>query len=206
MSLFAYPNQRYTSQLGLALYGMDEILAENFLLIDGTFSTGSTIFVNSALVTSPNFNNTTPAAPGGDTNVTFQVDINGNVSAYVPTAVSTPAGLDTQVQYNNAGAFGASSNFTFANNGPQTLWSNVAGAGNGGTLTIGRSSGGSENVLEIHTGFALGVAIYSHSSTGFKAPETAYYKSRGTQLAPTAVLNADTLAYPNQVFAYDGAV
>ena len=86
MSLYSYPNQRYTSQLGLALYGMDEILAENFLLIDGTFSAGSTIFVNSALVTSPNFNNTTPAAPAGNTNVIWQVDINGNVSAYVPTS------------------------------------------------------------------------------------------------------------------------
>ena len=84
MSLYQYPNQRYTSQLGLSLYGMDEVLAENFLLIDGTFGAGGTVNVNGALVANPNFNGTTPAAPGGDMNVTFQVDINGNVSAYVP--------------------------------------------------------------------------------------------------------------------------
>jgi hypothetical protein len=61
---------------------MDETLAENFLLIDGTFSAGSTINVNSGLVANPNFNSVTPAAPGGSANVTFQTDINGNVSAY----------------------------------------------------------------------------------------------------------------------------
>ena len=76
MSLFPYPNQRYSSQIGLALYGMDEILAENMLLIDGAFASGGTVNVNGSLVINPNFNGTTPAAPGGDTNVTFQVDIN----------------------------------------------------------------------------------------------------------------------------------
>ena len=79
MSLYPYPNQRYTSQLGLALFGMEETLAENFLLIDGTFGAGSTVNVNGSLVANPNFGSL-PAAPPGDTNVTFQVDINGNVN------------------------------------------------------------------------------------------------------------------------------
>jgi hypothetical protein len=87
MPPYQFPNQRYTSQLGLALYGMDEVLAENMLLIDGTFGAGSTVNVNGALVANPNFNGTTPAAPISNTNVTFQTDINGNVSAYVPSAI-----------------------------------------------------------------------------------------------------------------------
>ena len=109
MSLYPFPNQRYTSQLGLALYGMDEVLAENMLLIDGTFSAGSTVFVNSALVTSPNFNNTTPAAPAGKSNVIWQVDINGNVSAYVPTPAAggvTSLSGDSVV-YDNSMSVGA---------------------------------------------------------------------------------------------------
>lgn len=35
---------------------------------------------------SVNFNNTTPAAPTGNSNVTFQNDGSGNLSAYVPTS------------------------------------------------------------------------------------------------------------------------
>jgi hypothetical protein len=86
MSLFQYPNQRFTSQIGLALYGMDEILAENMLLIDAAYAAGSSININGSLVTAPNFNNTTPAAPGGDLNVVWQFDVNGNISAYVPVS------------------------------------------------------------------------------------------------------------------------
>jgi hypothetical protein len=35
------------------------------------------------IMASQNFNSTTPAAPAGATNVTFQADKQGNVSAYV---------------------------------------------------------------------------------------------------------------------------
>lgn len=46
----------------------------------------STVSVNSALVSDPNFNNTTPAPPGGFSNIIWQVDSNGNVSAYYATS------------------------------------------------------------------------------------------------------------------------
>src|ERR1017187_9597325 len=84
MSLFAYPNQRYTSQLGLALFGQDEVLAENFLLIDAAYAAGSSISVNGTLVPSPNLSSTLPVAPPGEQLATFQFDANGNISAYVP--------------------------------------------------------------------------------------------------------------------------
>lgn len=46
---------------------------------------------------SSNLNNTTPAAPGGNTNVTWQSDSSGNVSGYVPTGA---AGALVQIAQN----------------------------------------------------------------------------------------------------------
>ena len=204
MSVPYYPGSLYTPNLSLALYSIDSEIAENFVILDSAFGSGSSINVNGTLVASPNLNGTTPAAPGGDTNVTFQVDINGNVSAYVPTAASTPAGLDTQVQFNNGGVFGASSNFVFNSTGPQTTWNNILNVANGGTVTIGRSSGGSEQPLEIHTAFSNGEAIYTHSDTAFRAPTLGFARSNGTQASPTAVTGAGELGYIT-FSGYDGS-
>lgn len=53
---------------------------------------GSTVQVNGSIVTTPNFNGTDPAAPGGFTNVIWQVDGgNGNVSAYYATSGGSSA-------------------------------------------------------------------------------------------------------------------
>src|ERR1017187_3981016 len=109
MSLFAYPNQRYSSRLGLALFGQDEVLAENFLLIDAAYGAGSSINVDGTLVESPNLSSTTPPAPGGEELVTFQFDANGNISAYVP--IPAPGGVTSfsgdSVVYNNVLSAGA---------------------------------------------------------------------------------------------------
>ncbi len=40
---------------------------------------------------SSNFNDTTPSAPAGNTNVSWQTDGSGNDSAYVPTSLITEA-------------------------------------------------------------------------------------------------------------------
>jgi len=57
-----------------------------------------------------NLSNTTPAAPSGATNVTWQVDGSGNVSASVPIAVlvappaaPTGAGTPGEVAFDSAG-------------------------------------------------------------------------------------------------------
>jgi hypothetical protein len=50
-----------------------------------------------------------PASGGGTANF---LRADGTFAA--PTASATPAGADTQIQFNNAGAFGASANFTYA--------------------------------------------------------------------------------------------
>lgn len=75
--------------------------------------TSASISVNSALVSSANLNNTTPAAPGGKVNIIWQRSGN-NVSAYADGA--TPGGSDKQVQFNNAGAFGGSSELLWDRN------------------------------------------------------------------------------------------
>ena len=52
-----------------------------------------------------NLNNTTPAAPTGSTNVTWQEDVSGNVSAYVTTSAElTGSNIDLTAQGANIGS------------------------------------------------------------------------------------------------------
>ena len=104
-----YPGSLYTPNLGLALYSVDSIIAENFVILDAAYGAGSSIFVNGTLVESPNLSSTTPAAPGGQELVTFQYDSNGNISAYVPipAAGGVTSFTGDSVVYNNAASTGA---------------------------------------------------------------------------------------------------
>ena len=54
-------------------------------------ASGSTVRVNGTPITNPNFNDTTPAAPVGMTNVIWQFDAFGNVSAAYATSGTTVA-------------------------------------------------------------------------------------------------------------------
>ncbi len=97
-----------TPNLGLSLKGADPVVAENFYLIDTAFgSISASIEVNGSVVANPNFNNTTPAAPSGYTNVLWQYS-GSSVSAYVATGGGggTPGLPYGSVQGNNAGVFG----------------------------------------------------------------------------------------------------
>lgn len=135
MAVPYYPQITITPNLGLSLIGMDDVIAQDMILIDAAIGSGggSSVKVNGVTITNPNFNNTTPAAPGGDTNVTFQVDGSGNVSAFVPTSGGgTPGGLNTDVQFNDAGVFGGVSTFTFDKSAEQLLLSDA-----GSSLFIG---------------------------------------------------------------------
>jgi hypothetical protein len=77
-----YPPAGPTPFLHLSTFDMSTTLAMDMWLIDRAFGNGSSINVNGVLVQHPNLNNTTPVAPAGYTNVIFQVDSNGNISAY----------------------------------------------------------------------------------------------------------------------------
>lgn len=108
-----YPGSLVTPNLGLSLVGMDVEVAENFVILDaavgGGGGGGSTVRVNGTPITNPNFNGTTPAAPAGGTNVIWQFDLSGNVSAYVIGIGGTPGGLNTELQFNDNGVFGGTS-------------------------------------------------------------------------------------------------
>lgn len=107
-----------TPNLGLSLAGMDPIVAENFWLIDvfAAGGGGTSVFVNSVSVSNPNFNDTTPAAAANHLNVTWHVS-GSNVSASIDTSSIGAAGNTGDIQFNNAGVFDATDNFTWDVNG-----------------------------------------------------------------------------------------
>lgn len=57
---------------------------EGNIRVDFTGGGAAALKVNTALVASPNFSNTTPAATSGNQNVAWQIDVNGNISGSVP--------------------------------------------------------------------------------------------------------------------------
>ena len=95
-----YPagDAQYSTNLGLALWGADEVVVENFLLIDAAIGSGSSVQINGAVIPNVNFVNSAT--------VTFSV-VGSNVSA---TAASggTPGGSTGDIQFNNGGVFGGS--------------------------------------------------------------------------------------------------
>jgi len=104
-----------TPNVGFSLKGMDPIIAENFVLADAAIGTGggSSVKVNGSVITNPNFNGTTPAAPSGHTLVTWQFDGSGNVSAYITTpSGGSPGGPNHSIQYKvNSTTFGGLASF-----------------------------------------------------------------------------------------------
>jgi hypothetical protein len=93
MAITLYPggDNPVTPNFGLALYDMSYEMALNMIIIDtylGSGGGGSPVKVNGSTVLNPNFNGTTPAAPGGNTNVVFQVS-GSNISAYAPSGTVT---------------------------------------------------------------------------------------------------------------------
>jgi hypothetical protein len=143
MAVNLYPggDQPVTPNFGLALYGMELEMAYNFLIIDANLGGGGggSVHVNGSSVTNPNFNGTTPAAPGGNTNVTFQVS-GSNISAYVPSAGGS--GTVTSFSAGNIGSIITTSvatptstpalTFSLATELANTVW---AGPTSGGAVT-----------------------------------------------------------------------
>jgi hypothetical protein len=130
-----YPggDAQYSNNLGLALWGADEVVVENFLLIDAAIGSGSSVRINGSVISNPNFINSAT--------VTFSV-VGSNVSA---TAAS-PGGVTGDIQFNNgSGGFGGS---TF-------LWS---AANNQLTDVVGSTSITLGNVFPLSSiaGFSVG--------------------------------------------------
>jgi hypothetical protein len=76
------------------------------MLIDAAIGAGSSsVFINATKIASPNFNNSSPAAPVGNVNVTWQVS-GSSVSGYVPLGASggfvNPMTAHGDIIYENA--------------------------------------------------------------------------------------------------------
>ena len=211
MAVPYYPGALYTPKLGLGLFGQDEVLADNFVILDAAFGSGSSINVNGSLVISPNLNSTLPSAPAGKSNVVWQVDINGNVSAYASTAAwATLTGdlTETQVIPWDGATVGT----------PDTGISRIGAA----SLAIGNGTAGDFSgelactTLLVNTNTATNIAGYfttqgiewdgsgtnnvaalflTHNSHSAYGPNLYMGHSRGTQASPLPTLNSDVLSY-----------
>lgn len=103
---FIYPggDAQVTTNLGLATWGMDEVLAENMILIDAAVgSGGTTIQVNGITISNPNFNDSTPAAPAGKTNIIWQVT-GSSVSAYGNSGTVTSVAVTAPSEFSVSGS------------------------------------------------------------------------------------------------------
>ena len=222
MAVPYYPGALYTPKLGLGLFGQDEVLAENFVILDSAFGGGSSINVNGTLVVSPNLNSTLPSAPAGKSNVIWQVDINGNVSAYASTASSAWATLtgdltetqvipfdgptvgtpDTGISRLGAASLAIGNGTTGDLSGSLSLQTLTAvyAASTDNTVQVGIPAGG----ITCHLTYSNGVNLYTHSNSGFRAPTVSFYRSEGTQTTPSVLNAGDQLGYINFT-GYDGS-
>jgi hypothetical protein len=111
------------------------------------------------------------------TGITIASASNGAVTVSA-TGASTVAGSDTQVQYNNAGAFGANADFTFNNAGK---FLRVSGSFNQGDNNVAFSD---FSHAEGQNSFAGG--MYSHTEGYNTATSAVYSHAEGVQCATFA--------------------
>jgi hypothetical protein len=124
-----YPggDEQQTPNLGLATWGMDEVVANNFIILDSAIGGGTSVLINSVSIANPNFNNTTPAAPVGHVNVIWQVS-GSHVSGYVPIG----GGSGTVTSVGTSG---------IATGGPITSTGTINVSGSGNTLVAVTDAG-----------------------------------------------------------------
>jgi hypothetical protein len=110
----------------------------------------------------------------------------------------TPGGSDTQIQYNNGGAFGGSPNFTFSGSSTVRITGSLIVSGSGTFKNIGPAEfTGSVNSLNGYTGSLFGTA--SFATNALTASSADAFTVRGnatingtTTLNSTASLNGPT--------------
>ena len=123
---------------------------------------------------------TFPTADGNAGDV-LQTDGGGNLSFAAAGGGGTPAGSNTEIQFNNSGAFGASSDFTYNDTSSPKLLTIGSVLGNGVALTqfTGASSGGA--IVSNETTFSADVfgAVSALSEVGIEQTTTDHQVKTG---------------------------
>ncbi len=70
----------------------------------------------------------------------------------------------------------------------------LANFGGTGSSAVNINSS-SVNPLEVHSNFAQGISLYTHSNTYFRAPQINFIRTGGTQSSPTGVLSGNDLGH-----------
>jgi len=186
--------------------------------LSGNQTIDNTLFLAGAYyMDTPSSVSAMPTAPVGRSAMGISTDGNfyASENSATPSRICThdnaqcggaPAGSNTQLQFNLAGALEADSNLSWDNTnktlqvGPVTARTN---AHNGVPSVIIQEQAGF-NPLEIHTAHQTGIDLYSHDVTSqLRAPAISFMRSRGTQVSPAVVISGDLLGVIN-VGAYDG--
>jgi len=110
-----------------------------------------------------------------------------SLAAALASAATT---ISTNIQTD--GALSATATTTLLGN---TLIGTSTPSGNNNALYI--SDTNPYTPVEIHSSYALGIDMYTSAAAGFRAPVLGFFKSRGTQFAPTGISNGDELGYIN---------
>lgn len=105
-----------------------------------TFTGGTTLIAPQLMLT------TTPGSGGSDDILTWNTTTKRVTKVTQASLGASPAGSNTQVQFNNSGAFGASANLTF-NTGTNTLLSSNVTISSILNLTSNPASGGGTDVI-----------------------------------------------------------
>lgn len=133
---------------------------------------------------------------------TFYECTDNTIGAAVWSPVSggggTPGGADTEVQFNDGGAFGGDANFTFDKTDAKvSINGNDSMTVNGAAITTHLQVHASDGITETE------VELHRHGATAAAGAQLYGARSRGTEAAPTVVSNGDRLLSITAV-GYDG--
>lgn len=110
----------------------------------------------------------------------------------------TPGGADTEVQFNDGGAFGGDANFTYDKTDAKvSINGNDSMTVNGAAITTHLQVHASDGITETE------VELHRHGATAAAGAQLYGARSRGTEAAPTVVSNGDRLLSITAV-GYDG--
>ncbi len=159
---------------------------------------------------------TVPVQTGGfAANDCLKMDASGRVVSNGAACAggSTPGGSDTQVQFNDATAFGGDAGMVYnKTTDVMTLAGNltvtVGGSSSvltGSGLGVGVTTSGASGLLQVNTnGASLGQSYFSQHNATADSFDFNFQKGRGTLAAPTTVVTADELGVLN-FQGYSGA-